>query len=93
MENRDYKAHEDHMQPQYLEEWAGEEDEATVILTSCKYLSRRFLHSTNSYSYTCHSDVDFDGCPKTANEGIADIACFNSPFSFDAGEDNNDDGE
>lgn len=96
MEDESYKEHEDNLQGKLLEEGIDEEMGfyCYTTLTSCKYLSRRFIHSANAYFYQCHSDIEMDGCPKLGNEGIADVACFSSPFGFDAiGEDNNDDGE
>jgi len=95
VENEDYKLHEDNLQEKLLGEAVDGEQGfyCYTTLTSCKYLSRRFIHSANAYFYECHSDVDMDGCPKTANEGIADVSCFSSPFSFSIGGDNNDDGD
>jgi hypothetical protein len=92
MENEDYKLHEDNQQVSLLNEAIedGNGFYCYTTLTSCKHLSRRFIHSANAYFYQCHSDVEMDGCPKTENQGIADAACFSSPFAFVMGEDNND---
>jgi hypothetical protein len=78
---------EDHQQISFLRGMKEGE------ISSCKYLSRKFIHSANAYFYSCSSDVDMDGCPKLNNEGIGDVGCFKFPTSFILGEDNNDDGD
>lgn len=87
--NEDYKIHEDNEQQKYLEEAVYSDNGfgAYTTLTSCKHLSRRFIHSANAYFYQCHSDVEMDGCPKEENRSVADLRCFSCPFSFETGED------
>ena len=87
----DYKEHEDNKQERYLDYFSGNSNE---MLTSCRHLSRRMLHSWNWYSYTCEANEE-DGCPKAGSgrKWIADKSCFCDPYSIRLGSDNSDDGE
>ncbi len=76
----DYKKSEDNKQEQYLDHFNKNSNE---MLTSCRHLSRRMLHSWNRYSYTCEAD-DADGCPKGGGgrKGVADKSCLCDPYDM-----------
>ena len=95
MEGEDYKISEDRKQQQYLELYGGEyikEGYRFHILTSCRHLSRRFIHSENRYAYMCATD-EVDICPKVGDRGIANKTCLTDPFSVLCTYDNTDEGD
>lgn len=78
MVEEDYKIQEDTMQSKYLEDIDA--DPLHHALSSCRHLSRRFIHSANQYCYQCAIE-DVEACNKPNDKGVANKSCLTEPYT------------
>ena len=95
MAGENYKIAEDKKQEQYLELYGGsytKDGYVFHILTSCRHLSRRFIHSENRYAYLCACD-EVEVCPKSSERGKATKSCLTDPYTVLSRFSNDDEGD